>query len=188
MPRDECRRLGSALEIQLRQDRADVVLDRLVGQEDFGRDLLVGHALGDEREDLPFLGRQPSQLVILADRARRQLELTAGLDRQLLVAARERDHVTVLEHGRAAARGEPLKQSADAMRAVVRRRLAGVAHDADQLVLGADSPGFTRLARGREAIPLKQFDVCYREAFSRTLPSSQQHSRRLMAPAFPERR
>src|ERR1035437_1431443 len=33
--------LCATLEVQLREDRADVVLDRLVGQEDFRRDFLV---------------------------------------------------------------------------------------------------------------------------------------------------
>jgi hypothetical protein len=54
---DERSRLGPTLEVELREDRAHVVLHRLIGQEDVGRDLLVGLALGDEREDLLFLTR-----------------------------------------------------------------------------------------------------------------------------------
>ena len=49
---DERGRLGAPLEVELREDRADVVLDRLVRQEDLGRDLLVRLALGDEQQDL----------------------------------------------------------------------------------------------------------------------------------------
>ena len=37
------------------------------------------------------------ELAIVDDRPRRELELAAGLDRELRVAARERDHVAVLE-------------------------------------------------------------------------------------------
>ena len=48
-------RPGAALEVELREDRADVVLDRLVGQEYLGRDLLVRLALGDEQQDLLLL-------------------------------------------------------------------------------------------------------------------------------------
>lgn len=47
--------LGSPLEVQLGQDRADVVLHRLVGQEDVHRDLLVRLSLGDEQQDLLLL-------------------------------------------------------------------------------------------------------------------------------------
>ena len=47
--------LRAALKVELREDGADVVLDRLVGQEDLGRDLLVGLALGDEQQDLLLL-------------------------------------------------------------------------------------------------------------------------------------
>ena len=48
-------RLGAALEVELREDRADVVLHGLVGQEDIGGDLLVRLALGDKEEDLLLL-------------------------------------------------------------------------------------------------------------------------------------
>ena len=60
---DEGRGLRAALKVQLREDAADVVLDRLVGQEDLGCDLLVRLALGDEEQDLPFLRREVGELV-----------------------------------------------------------------------------------------------------------------------------
>ena len=53
--RHERRSLCPPLEVQLREDRADVVLDGLVRQEYVGCDLLVRLALGDEHEDPPFL-------------------------------------------------------------------------------------------------------------------------------------
>ena len=56
--------LRSPLEVELRQDRADVVLHGLVRQEDLGRDLLVRLALGDEEQDLPFLGSQARELIV----------------------------------------------------------------------------------------------------------------------------
>src|SRR5512142_539931 len=62
MLRDERRRLGPPLEVQLREDRGDVVLDRLVGEIDLGRDLLVGLSLGHEEEDLLLLGGELGQL------------------------------------------------------------------------------------------------------------------------------
>ena len=55
--------LRAALEVQLREDRADVVLHGLVREEDLGRDLLVGLPLGDEREDLLLLLGQLRELV-----------------------------------------------------------------------------------------------------------------------------
>ena len=59
----EGRRLGAALQVQLREDRADVVLDGLVREEDLGRDLLVGLALRDQQQDLLLLRGQLGQLV-----------------------------------------------------------------------------------------------------------------------------
>src|SRR6266511_3885778 len=64
MLRDEGCRLSSSLEVQLREDRADVVLDRLVREEDIGRDLLVRLSLGDEHQDLPFLRGERRQFVV----------------------------------------------------------------------------------------------------------------------------
>ncbi len=61
-------RLGPPLEVELGEDRADVVLDRLVGQEDVGRDLLVGLAFGDEGKDLALLLGQRGELVGLVRR------------------------------------------------------------------------------------------------------------------------
>src|ERR1035437_1990709 len=61
--RDEGRRLSPALEVQLREDRADVVLDRIVRQEDLRGDLLVGLPLGHKEKDLLLLLGQLSQLV-----------------------------------------------------------------------------------------------------------------------------
>src|SRR4051794_15928613 len=61
--RDEGGGLGASLEVELREDRADVVLDGLVRQEDVGRDLLVRLALGDEQQDLLLLGGQRRELV-----------------------------------------------------------------------------------------------------------------------------
>ena len=49
------RGLGAPLQVELGQDRADVVLDRLVGQVDLGRDLLVRLSLGHKREDTLLL-------------------------------------------------------------------------------------------------------------------------------------
>ena len=48
------RRLSAALEVELGEDRTDVVLDGLVREEHLRRDLLVRHALGDEEQDRPF--------------------------------------------------------------------------------------------------------------------------------------
>ena len=62
--RHERRRLGPTLEVELREDRAHVVLDRLVGQEDLGGDLLVRLALGDQHQDLPLLGGQLGELIV----------------------------------------------------------------------------------------------------------------------------
>ncbi len=53
----EGRCLGATLEVQLGQDRAHVVLDRLVRQEHLGRDLAVGLALGDQQQDPALLRR-----------------------------------------------------------------------------------------------------------------------------------
>src|SRR5665811_177913 len=58
-----CSGLRPALQIELGEDRADVVLDRLVGEEDLGRDLLVRLPLRDEQEDLTLLRGQFGELV-----------------------------------------------------------------------------------------------------------------------------
>src|SRR5450759_498322 len=65
----ESRGLGAPLEVQLGQDRADVVLDGLVREEDLGRDLLVRLSLGHQQEDLLLLLGERGQLV--RERARR---------------------------------------------------------------------------------------------------------------------
>src|SRR2546422_9017180 len=57
--------LRASLQVELAKDRADVVLDRLVGQEYLGRDLLVRLALRDQEQDLLLLGRQLGELVWL---------------------------------------------------------------------------------------------------------------------------
>src|SRR4051794_23001016 len=57
------RGLRAPLQVQLREDRADVVLDRLVGQEYLGRDLLVRLSLGHQEQDLLLLRRQLRKLV-----------------------------------------------------------------------------------------------------------------------------
>src|SRR3954451_15088649 len=63
---DEGSGLRAALEVELREDRAHVVLDRLVREVDLGGDLLVGLPLGDQGEDLLLLGRELGQLVRVA--------------------------------------------------------------------------------------------------------------------------
>src|SRR6476646_8856657 len=63
---DVRRSLSAALQVQLRKDRADVVLDRLVGQEYFGRYFLVGLTFGDEQQDALLLGRQLGEVVVSA--------------------------------------------------------------------------------------------------------------------------
>ena len=60
---DERRRLRAPLEVELREDAADVVLDGLVRQEDLGGDLLVRLALGHEEQDLALLGGELGQLI-----------------------------------------------------------------------------------------------------------------------------
>ena len=60
-----CRGLSPALQIELGEDRADVVLDRLVGEEDLGRDLLVRLPLRDEQEDLPLLRGQLDRKIVV---------------------------------------------------------------------------------------------------------------------------
>src|SRR5436309_7921160 len=50
--------LGPVVDGQLAQDRAHVVLDRLLADRQRVGDLLVGHALGDIVEDLDLAGRQ----------------------------------------------------------------------------------------------------------------------------------
>ena len=57
--------LRATLEVELGEDRTDVVLDRLLGQEDLAGDLAVGLALGDEGQDAPLLLRQLGVLVRL---------------------------------------------------------------------------------------------------------------------------
>ena len=52
--RDVGGRLRTTLEIQLGEDRADVVLDRLVGQEDVARDLFVRLSAGDGGNRVEF--------------------------------------------------------------------------------------------------------------------------------------
>jgi hypothetical protein len=61
---DERSCLSPTFEIQLCENRADIVLDGLVGQEDLACDLLVRLAFGDEEQDLALLGREPRELVL----------------------------------------------------------------------------------------------------------------------------
>ena len=65
------RGLGPALEAELREDRAHVVLDGLVRQEDGVGDLLVRAPVGQEQEDLPLLPRSG---------VRRLVDIGAGRD------------------------------------------------------------------------------------------------------------
>ena len=62
-PGDVGRGLGTSFEVELGEDGADVVLDRLVRQEDLAGDLLVRLALRDEGKDLAFLLGQGPKLV-----------------------------------------------------------------------------------------------------------------------------
>src|SRR5215208_2169530 len=62
--RHERRRLCPTFEIQLREDRAHVVLYGLVRQEDLRSDLLVRLAFRDEEQDLALLGCEPGELVL----------------------------------------------------------------------------------------------------------------------------
>src|SRR3954452_20030508 len=59
------RPLPPPFEVELCEDRADVVLHRLVRKEDLRRDLLVRLALGHECQDLPLLTRQLRELLVL---------------------------------------------------------------------------------------------------------------------------
>ena len=63
--------LGAALHAELGQQARDVVLDRLLGEEQPLADLPVRQALGDEHEDLALLGVERGQprvlLLALAD-------------------------------------------------------------------------------------------------------------------------
>ncbi len=63
VPGHECGDLGPPLEVELRQDRAHVVLHRLVRQEDLRGDLLVRLALSDRQQDLLLLRGQLRELV-----------------------------------------------------------------------------------------------------------------------------
>jgi hypothetical protein len=63
VPGHECGDLGPPLEVELRQDRAHVVLHRLVRQEDIRGDLLVRLALSDRQQDLLLLRGQLRELV-----------------------------------------------------------------------------------------------------------------------------
>ena len=101
------------------------------------------------------------QLAIVIERARGELELAAGLDRDLRIAANQRDDVPVLDHrsalvpalaGCATVLEEPAQQRTDPAIAGVRGCGAGLRPDADQLVLAADAPGRPWLPRAREVL------------------------------------
>ena len=76
-------RLGPPLEVELGEDRADVVLDGLVGQEDLGRDLLVRLALGDEEPG----SSAPAGQLRRARRARSDVAIRRIRSRTLPVTA-----------------------------------------------------------------------------------------------------
>ncbi len=59
----ECRRLRPPLHAPLGENRAHVVLDRLLQQVDDTRDLAIGLALGDHAQDAPLLLRQIGERV-----------------------------------------------------------------------------------------------------------------------------
>jgi hypothetical protein len=58
---DDC--LHSVAEMQLHQDPADVAFRCLLGDEQFVTDLGVGHAAGDQPQDLEFSGSQLAQTL-----------------------------------------------------------------------------------------------------------------------------
>src|SRR5260221_2818036 len=63
-PTDQRRDLGAAADSQLAQDAADVGLGGVLADEQLLRDLAVGLALGDERQDPPLLPREHRQRVV----------------------------------------------------------------------------------------------------------------------------
>ncbi len=80
-------RLSTALQIELGEDAADVVLDRLVREEQRGRDLLVGLPLGQVVEDAALLGGQLGQRVLVrpaghAPDARHRLFGAVGIEQR----------------------------------------------------------------------------------------------------------
>src|SRR4051794_8773706 len=88
------------------------------------------------------------QLGVLRDGPRCELELSAGLDRDLRVAALDRDRMTILDDRLALLPRERREEVADAVRTFVRRRLASGANDTDQLVLRPDAPRLSGLPCG----------------------------------------
>ena len=98
--------LGPGREPQLREDVADVPRDRLLADEQLGRDRAVGLARGDERQHLalapaqssrPRRARQPSEALEigrgaqLLERAARRLELELGAGTVAELAAGDPD-------------------------------------------------------------------------------------------------
>jgi hypothetical protein len=129
--------LGHPRHVGAAAERAEA--DRQPGQAQRAADLGQGRAVLGERRD---------QLVAVDPRLGRQLELPAGLDRDLIGAAGQRDDVAALLDRLPAARREAGQHGADPVGAIVRRRGAdrrAVGAHADQLVLGADPPVGARL-------------------------------------------
>src|SRR5437660_11612802 len=58
------RGLGAAADLELREDRRDVVLHGLLAELEPEADLAVGQALRDQREDAFLLRRQPGQALV----------------------------------------------------------------------------------------------------------------------------
>jgi signal transduction histidine kinase len=80
------RRLGAALHAQLGEQAGDVVLDRLLGQEEPFTDLPVGEPLADQLEDAPLLRGEPGQRVLLdglAAQPRHELAGRPGIEHRL---------------------------------------------------------------------------------------------------------
>src|SRR6478752_1533288 len=57
-----------AAEPELGEDGVDVLLHRVLGQEQLGRDRGIRPALGDTGEHLPFAGGEPGQVLVAGQR------------------------------------------------------------------------------------------------------------------------
>src|SRR5579885_3720118 len=91
-------------------------------------------------------------LVQRLERRARELELSAGLQRDRAVTLGERDRILALQHRRPAEAREPLEESADAVRPLIRHALQVGAPEHEFLVLRADAPALRRLAAGLEVL------------------------------------
>src|SRR6476620_6131460 len=73
---------GSRGDIELAVDRAQVLANRARADEQPARDLSIGHAQGDQAENLDFAGREPTRNG-LTEGAHRGEQSVDSLDRRL---------------------------------------------------------------------------------------------------------